>query len=126
MGGGMDGRITFWNTSTGSELLRIERQSKPIIGLALQKSEAVLVTAMADGEILCWGMEAFLLARRPVELSSPTQIQQLEIDLARPNQTTAIRNWLAYLLELMRWKGRYDIQIGETRPIHLGEFDIEL
>ena len=126
MGGGMDGRITFWNTSTGSELLRIERQSKPIIGLALQQSEAVLVTAMADGEILCWGIEAFLLARRPVELSSPTQIQQLEIDLARPNQTTAIRNWLAYLLELMRWKGRYNIQIGETRPIHLGEFDIEL
>ncbi len=71
-------------------------------------------------------MEAFLLARRPIELSSPTQIQQLEIDLARPNQTTAIRNWLAYLLELMRWKGRYDIQISETRPIHLGEFDIEL
>ncbi len=126
IGAGVDGRLVFWNTATGVELFSILRAGKPVTGLALYRPEALLISAGSDGEIHCWGLGPFLLARTPVELSSPTQIQQLEATLGRANQTTASRNWLAYLLELLRWKGRYDIQVSENRPIQLGEFDIEL
>ena len=78
--------------------------------------------------IFGWAWDARLIRwiRQPLDrLAEPeiTEIHTLSRDKSLSTQSQA---WIAFLLELVQFKHRFDILLDEAGKIQLTEFDIEL
>jgi len=120
------GQLTVWNISTGLSLQDLAMHRRAVIGLALTPSGDTLISASIDGAVTLWNLETFLLARQPVEDMPLDRASSLQKQLKTHTLTGTEKAWLAFLVELLRWKQRFDIQIEGSRTISVGEFDIQL
>lgn len=119
------GRLAVWNVSTGQLLAEMSAQMEPVTALLVQKDENLLISS-AGREITFWNLESLLLTRQPVETTSPSQMVALQEKLRTAALSPAEKAWLTFTLELLRWKSRFDIELGEPQVVQLQEFDIQL
>ncbi|MCB2053347.1 MAG: c-type cytochrome [Geminicoccaceae bacterium] len=54
---GSDGRLRLWATATGVELAQVEVGAAPVIGLAVDPTRGLAVTAGADGTLTRWRVQ---------------------------------------------------------------------
>lgn len=120
------GKITIWNISSGKAMSQLEHITRPITSMALTPDGNHLLCGCSDGKIAHYILEPFLLAHLPVEISRPNQAQTIEQLLDDPSIPDSAHPWLAFRLELIRLKERYDIEIAEPQRIQLQDFDIEI
>jgi WD40 repeat protein len=122
------GTIRFWSISTAKQLppSPLTEHSSRIAGLAFASNGEMLVSSSFDGQIRLWNLETFLLVRLPVEAARPDTIRFIQQRLIYSDLSRAEQTWLRYTHELIRWRQRFDVEIGDVEPIHVGEFDIQL
>jgi len=123
---GYRGQLHVWDMSTGRALEELAHHKRAVIGLALTPGGETLVSASGDGSVTLWNLEIFLLARQPVEDMPLDRATTIQRQMEANNITPPEKNWLAFTLELLRWKQRFDIQLEGARTISVGEFDIQL
>jgi WD40 repeat protein len=123
---GYKGQLHLWNMSTGRALQELTHHKRAVIGLALTPNGDTLISASSDGSVTLWNLEIFLLTRQPVEDMALDRAGAVQKEIEANAVTALEKNWLAFTLELLRWKQRFDIQLEGGRTISIGEFDIQL
>ena len=126
LGGGMQGDIDIWSFPNGQHLLTLKSISKPMVGMGLVEDGSQLISASTDGDICRWDLSILLFSRTPVELilgENEKIAKKLNSERLAPGE----KAWLEFIGELIRWRKRFDIEVGEMHPVlQIGEFDIEL
>lgn len=126
LGGAYNGDLALWNTSTGKQLVLHHGHNSPITGLAIDALGHTLACAHADGRLALWYLRDFLLLHLPLDLATPGQADQIEQQLKTTRLNLSQQRWLNLALHLLRWKQRYDVELADSRPISIGEFDIQI
>ncbi len=125
LGGTRQGAIHLWNAFTGEKLAEMQGHENPIVGLHWH-FDGGFVSASQDGRLIIWDARLIRWIRQPLDrLAEPeiTEIHTLSRDKSLSTQSQA---WIAFLLELVQFKQRFDILLDEADKIQLTEFDIEL
>lgn len=125
LAGDKNGSISIWNTSTAELLQSMQVHENAITGL-LWFSGASILSASQDGRLVIWDARLLRWVRQPLDQISEQTLPEIQTMHAERAQSSSVKTWLAFLLELMRWKKRFDIQLEEIHTIQLNEFDIEL
>lgn len=123
--GDRDGALTVWNTSTGELLERMQVHEKAIVAVHWF-ADAAFVSASQDGRLVIWDARLLSCLRQPLDAANAHSIADLQAMRTEKFHSTGERTWLSFLVELVRWKSRFDILLEESRSIRLDEFDIEL
>jgi hypothetical protein len=77
--------------------------------------------------IKLWGSDLARLAQLPIPQATLADIAWLQETLQNGKLTLTEQAWFSFILALMRWQRRFDIEVEEAvRQISIGEFDIEL
>ncbi len=119
------GQITCWNPINGQALLpALTNHSKAILAAAVSPDGRFLVTSAMDGSLLAWDLELFLLTHQNLEQLPPAALSRVQSLLAANTHPTE-RVWLTYVLEILRRRQQYEIELGSA-VIQAGEFDIQL
>ncbi|HMD88666.1 MAG TPA: WD40 repeat domain-containing protein [Anaerolineaceae bacterium] len=123
-----NGLIKLWSISTGKEILSnpLMVHQKLINSLALSPNGESLVSSSQDGTILLWNLDTFLTSRQPVESARTDSADHIQEKLNHGAININEKNWLTFSMELIRWRQRFDVEVGDFHPIQAGEFDIEL
>ncbi len=125
LGGDKEGSIIVWNTSTGEILQSMQVHEKAIASL-IWFSGAAFLSASQEGRLVLWDARLLRWVRLPLDQFSGQSFHEIQGMNAEKNHSSGIKVWLAFLMELIRWKNRFDIQLEEIHNIRLDEFDIEL
>ncbi|GAP14546.1 protein containg FOG: WD40 repeat [Longilinea arvoryzae] len=125
LGGDKDGAITVWNTSTGEILQSMQVHEKTITGLHWFAG-AYILSASQEGRLILWDARLLRWLRQPIDQMNNPILGEIQSMDAEKNHSSGVKAWLAFLMELIRWKNRFDIQLEEIHSIRLDEFDIEL
>jgi hypothetical protein len=122
------GSIRFWSISTAKQLppSPLTDHQQRITNLAFAAGGEMMISSSLDGQICLWNLETFLLVRLPIESARPDTIRFIQQRLIYSDLSRAEQTWLRYTHELIRWRQRFDVEIGDVEPIHIGEFDIQL
>ena len=126
IGGASSGQITLWNLSTGRIIDQLHAHDRPITGLVLSPEGDRLYSADSAARLQVWDLQIFLAVRLAGELSRPGTSTEFEERLKKPDLSSAERKWLKFMLQLARWRQRFDIELDTFDTIQVGEFDIEL
>lgn len=118
--GDKHGTVTLWSISTGRVLGSYRDQPSPVASLLFAGGGNFLYSA-AGGVVAACDLSTFLALRQPVEYYGSHTPQPAH----RPTPQ-AETVWLAFAGELARWRQRYDIELADSIPVSLGDFDIEL
>jgi WD40 repeat protein len=128
IGGRNNGEIILWSVSTGREIERLAAHRHPVTGLVVEPEGNILYSCDSGGNLnslKVWDLESFLTVRLPGDVAQPDAYANLQERINHPN-SRAEEIWLKFTAELARFRQRFDIEIAEFEPIHIGEFDIEL
>lgn len=125
LGGDRHGRITIWNTSTGETLETMQVHEQAVVALHWP-SDNLILSASQDGRLVLWDARLLHWLRQPTDQLTREVLKDIQAMAADGSITSSARAWLVFLVELLRWKNRYDILLEEPRFIHLDAFDIEL
>lgn len=124
--GHQSGGISIWNISTGYRLLQLSEHAATVNSLAFLSEAERLYSGDTKSNICSWQLNIFLsthlsgLATRPGNLARYQELQK-EAKLSEPE-----KKWLAFILEMLHWRQRFEIEVADLAPIEVGEFDIEL
>jgi WD40 repeat protein len=130
IGGRSSGEISLWSLSTGREIDRLTGHRHPVTGLVLSPQGDTLYSTDSGGHLnslKVWDLRTFLTIRLPGEVGRPGASEEIEAQIRQANnRSQAEETWLKFAAAMAGWRQRFDIEIGEFEPIHIGEFDIEL
>jgi len=124
--GHQNGQINLWNISSGEAFDPLPGHQQAVNGLALTGDGQKLYTSDAMGKIFAWDLSSFLTIHLAGQASVPGSILDLQERLKDSHLLASEKSWLAFSLELARWRQRFEIELSEWEPIQIGEFDIEL
>lgn len=124
--GSSTGSIYVWSLSSGKLYQELsQKQRQPVIGLQSAYEGKTLISGLSSGTIYFWDLEIFFMIRSPLDKLEKERdhIQSL---LDNSSLSSSEKNWLNYGKQMIQWRQRYNIEIGEPVHIQAGEFDIEL
>ena len=120
-------RFHAWpnSTSLGKIDLAVDRLN------ALRISQAGTMLAVCDDQsnLHLWDLRPLQIPEmlnQPLALSSPNQIGALSILVEHGQLDPGIHQALRFILELLRFRFRYDVELAEAGGIQAGEFDIDI
>jgi WD40 repeat protein len=125
VGGFYDGSILAWSLSTGQIAARFVHHAAAITGLAYLLEDGQMASS-AGAEVVTWDLDVLLWLRQPGETARADAGQLVESKLRTDGLSDETRAWLAFTLELLRFRARFDIQLAEPHVISIGEYDIQL
>ena len=128
LSGDTTGKLDFWQTTSGDHLdwVNISSGTDRITAALFLGSGDRLLVSDAAGILHLYSLDPLLLAVQPVELHPPAMLSVLESSLQKKPSNPAYRAWLAFTVELLRWRQRFDVELGAHPLIEAGEFDIQL
>ena len=127
LGATAQGNISIWNGSTGKQVETISAHSHPVVGLGVSPDGNQVFSASSAGAISAWDLQLFTWARTPIGNNRSQTLTQVELRTRQSALKPVERAWLLLIAELIRWRQRFDVELGETHQvISAGEFDIEL
>jgi WD40 repeat protein len=131
--GGEDNAVRLWRLPDGTALKALEGHTGAVRCLAVGPHEPVLASGGDDGQVRLWEMGPSLLGGLPVGQTSPADLEWVQETLQQAMRKGTKRmndarwRWLEFMLALMRWHRRFDVEVVEA-PAHVPaeEFDIEI
>ena len=97
------------------------------MSLAFSPNGRLLASGSYGHQIKLWSSDLSYLAAAPISQTTLADMEWVQETLQKGKVSLAERDWLAFILALMRWRRRFDIEVEEAaRHISVGEFDIEL
>ena len=124
--GGLDGKVRLWNIPGGAPCGLMEQHRGPITCVAFAPDGQSLITADESGRICVWQSELDGWRRMPLASITAGDNDRIEQLLAHSRLSEAERRWLNFLSGAVRWRRRFDIELGEAVRLTVGEFDIEI
>jgi WD40 repeat protein len=131
--GGEDKVVRLWRLPDGTALKMLEGHTGAVRCLAVRPHEPLLASGGDDGQVRLWDMGPSLLGGLPVGQTSPADMEWVQETLQRAMRKGTRRmndaqwGWLEFILALMRWHRRFDVEVAEAPArIPAGEFDIEI
>ena len=87
----------------------------------------MLVSGDFENTLRLWALGEVDLCHLDLEQIRADQIHLLQQRIQEEEVTETERKWLTFILELIQWRQRFDIEIGETiRGVPHELFDIEI
>jgi len=125
--GGADGSIRVWSVLENRVVKTLRDGHAEISALALSANGRILVGGMRDNTVRIWGFAPVEIAQLTVENVDEEEALLLQQRRHEPEISDAERAWLDFLLQLISWQRRFDIDIG-MRAEYLADstFDIEI
>ena len=83
----------------------------------------------ADSALSLWDLRLLQLPalfHEPFAVSTPNQFAAVNAVLENGPLPQSLKNTLAYTAAVLRYRFRYDIEVGEITSIKPGDFDIEI
>jgi len=121
----ISGKINAWHETDLEVILESELHTQPASGLGLTPDGNLLISSSTDGKVVIWDLQPFLLYFQPIQSDLHEWIEKITGWL-KMDMPISSRQWLEFALQLLHWRARFDIQIGEVEPLQIGEFDILL
>ncbi len=124
--GSLQGFFTIRSITTGASLAQVRGHTSAVTGLATDPSGSCIFTSSQDGVLCQWDLRVFMAVYQSQSSSHLDQTALSALQKAvQPG--SADHNWLSFMLDLLRWRQQFDIQIDESPHIlPVGEFDIQL
>lgn len=121
----VDGQIRLISPSTGKEINSWKIDKGPITGIALTGDDTTLISTHAHGRLSFWNLETMKLARIPlkVNVSETNKAISEKLNHQLPKSE---KQWLRFILEIIRWNQRFDIGISAIHEIQTSSFEIHL
>ncbi|GAK51611.1 WD-repeat protein [Candidatus Moduliflexus flocculans] len=125
--GSADGSIRVWSVPEHRLIKTLRDGQAEISALALSANGRILVGGMRDNTVRLWGFAPVDIAQLNVENVDEEDVLLLQRRRHEPEISDAERVWLDFLLQLISWQRRFDIDIG-MRAEYLADstFDIEI
>lgn len=124
--GSSDHSIRLWSSPGGAPLRILEGHQDRVSCIQFSADGRSLVSGGWDKQVLIWKSELARLRQIPIARTTLEDLDWVEKVLSNSHLSATERAWLEFLEALMRWRRRYDIQLGDASPITVGEFDIEI
>jgi WD40 repeat protein len=125
--GSLDRTVRLWRLSDGKPLKTLSGHQEWVMSLTFSPDGRLLASGSYDHRIKLWASDLSRLAATPAGQTSLADLEWVQETLQKGKVSLAERDWLAFILALMRWRRRFDIEVEEAdRHISVGEFDIEL
>jgi WD40 repeat protein len=119
------GELRLNNSETGELVAssNVAGSQTTITSLALEAGDTTCYGSTSDGKIYIWDLLPVLTLLNPIKTLTLQQAEILQEKIKSSIQFNE-RKWLELTQLLVQWQRRFDIQISETHPISVGEFDI--
>jgi hypothetical protein len=125
--GSEDRTVRLWRLPDGAELAMLKGHTKTVSSLDISPDGRTLVSGSYDKTVRLWRLAFLRLSITPVAQMSLDDMAWVQEALGGSKISDVERDWLEFILALMRWQRRFDVEV-EKAPSHIpaGEFDIEL
>jgi WD40 repeat protein len=122
-----DQTVRLWRAPEGKLIQTLAGHTDWITGLAISPDGRWLVSGGYDQTLRLWASDLARLTRLPPTQITLADLAWLETTLGQKGIPDIEGSWLEFLLALLRWRRRFDIEIEDASPhLLIGEFDIEL
>ncbi len=125
--GNTDKMVRLWRLPEGTPLTTLEGHEDAVRCLAISPAGQLLASGSNDKTVRLWQLSAIRLSHIPIEQSTLQDITWVQKTLQSEDISDNESNWLNFLLALMRWSRRFDVELEKIEGwIESSEFDIEL
>ena len=124
--GSADHTVRLWSIPGGAPLRVLEGHRDRVTCVRFSSDARALISGSWDRTILLWKSELDRLRRIPIGETTLEDLDWVEKTLSNSRLLDSERGWLEFLKTAIRWRRRYDIQLGDASSISVGEFDIEI
>lgn len=121
----ISGKVNVWHEMDPAIILSSQLHNQTASGLGLTSDGNLLVSSSTDGKVAVWDLQPFLLFFQPIQNDLHEWIEKISL-WQKMDMPISSRQWLDFARQLLHWRARFDIQIGEAEPLQIGEFDILL
>jgi WD40 repeat protein len=124
--GQLDGDIALWDISTSQIVTKIKFHENAVNGVFTLGDDEGFISSSPNGDF-CWWDTIILRACTTIIEDLAGEWRKIESKINGKKYYNQESSWIEMVKELINWKKRHDIEIGEFREImHAGEFDIQL
>ncbi len=125
--GSDDQLLHLWQLPEGRLLKTLHGHQSRVSSLAISPDGRMLVSGDSNKSVRLWGVGKIDLGLLSAEKVHQEEFRLLQERLRDTEVIESERSWVQFLLELMYWRQRFDIEIGDAlRGIPRRAFDIEI
>ncbi len=122
--GSWGGSVGLWRLADGQPVAMLHGHGGWVWCVAVSPDASMLASGSEDGTVRLWTSDVVRLSNYPIARTSPEDLEWVQEALQNPHIADAERRWLEFVLALMRWRRRFDIEvIAAVRQIGVRAFD---